>query len=81
MPLLPLGTSLCVPSRLLGNSETAGEWMSLPPPLEGSSSPTPSLKDAEGTDGLPGPKKDFGLHFSEMKTMALDKIGLGKKIK
>lgn len=63
MPLLLLGTSLCVQNRLLGNSETAGEWMPLPPPLQGSSSPTPSLKDAEGTDDLPGPKKDFGPSF------------------
>lgn len=63
MPLLLLGTSLCVQSRLLGNSETAGEWTSLPLPLQGSSSPTSSLKHTEGTDGLSGPKKYFGPSF------------------
>lgn len=55
--------------------------MSLPPPLQSALSPTPSLKDTEGTVSLPGPKKDFG-HFSEMKIIMLDKVGLGKnKIK
>lgn len=78
MMALLLLTSPCVQSRLLGSSETAGGWMTLPPPLQSALSPTPSLKDTEGTVSLPGPKKDFG-HFSEMKIIMLDKVGSGKK--
>lgn len=59
----------CAQSAFVESSGTAEQWMSLPPPHQGSPPPTLSRKDV--TDSLPGPKKDSG-HFSEMKIIVLD---------